>query len=67
MALAPYVDLLPRLTVLLTDKLTADLDADERSELAEALGRFLKMQVSTSLILHCLHPNRLFIGVLSVP
>lgn len=47
MALAPYADLLPRLSILLTDKLQTKLDSDERDELADALSRFRKMQVSS--------------------
>ena len=49
MALEPYTDSLPQVTLLLTDKLTTTISSDDRDALASFVGIFSKVNVSFSL------------------
>ena len=46
MALEPYADSLPQVTLLLTDKLTTTISSDDRDALASFVGIFSKVNVS---------------------
>ena len=46
MALEPYADSLPHLTLLLTNKLTTTISSDDRDALASFVGIFSKVNVS---------------------
>ena len=49
MALEPYADSLPQVTLFLTDKLTTTISSDDRDALASFVGIFSKVNVSFSL------------------
>ena len=69
MALEPYADSLPQVTLLLTDKLTTTISSDDRDALASFVGIFSKVNVSSPFIALPFSPllNYLFTELLHVP